>query len=80
MIAGLRWFRFDHPFSRRQVIALFCASLALAMAAGVLSALRLPSFASADHLLLDNWLRIGAPAAREPGTVMVDIDDASYKQ
>ncbi len=77
MIAGLRWFRFDHPFSRRQGIALFCASLAVAMAAGVLSAVRLPFFASADHLLLDNWLRIGAPAAREPGTVMVDIDDAS---
>ncbi len=72
-----RWFRFDHRFSRRQVLALFGGSLAAAAAVGALLALWPAAFAPADHLLLDSWLRVGASPAPAPSTIVVDIDEAS---
>ncbi len=76
-MAWLRWFRFDHRFSRRQVLALFCGSLAAAAAVGGLLALWPAAFTRADNLLLDSWLRTGASSAPAPSTIVVDIDEAS---
>lgn len=76
-MAWLSSVHFDQPLSRRQVLALFCGSLAVALAAACLLALRPAAFARADHWLLDSWLRAGATAVPAPSTVVVDIDEAS---
>lgn len=76
-MAWLRWLRFDHRFSRRQSLALFCGSLAVAAAAGGLLALWPAAFAPADNLLLDSWLRLSSSSNPAPSTIVVDIDESS---